>query len=176
MFFAAPLDLLSPMCSLEQIAIILCCQFKHYGSRLDAFKQCTVVQQCVWVFRDFHNGKGAIYLGECIVGTKYYLRPCLGNREGCLLFCVLFRIVEKTVGEGLCALCQSKKWRRLEHPSCYTPHGHLTAEDAVKQLKELTIDQIRLRQQLCSTRRLLEKEKDSCFVEEDDECLQRVTV
>jgi hypothetical protein len=47
-------------------------------------------------------------------------------------------------------------------------------EDAVKRLNELTIDQKRIRKQLHYTRRLLKKEKDSCFIKEDDECLQNL--
>jgi hypothetical protein len=163
-YFAATLDTLSPVCSPEQIEIILRRQFEHFGGRLDAFKQCTVVQQCVRVFRDFHNGEGTIYLGECI-GSKHYLRPCLAKGDGCLLFRVLQKHCQAPVGEGPCDSCRSKKRRKLEHPSRYTPYIYLTAEDAVKRLKELTREQNRIKRQLVCTTRLLEKEKDSCFVQ-----------
>jgi hypothetical protein len=171
MCLATAADTLSPPCTLDQVEIILRRQFEYFGGQLDAFKLCAVVQQCVRVHRDFHKGEGTIYLGAC-AGSKHCQRPCLLKGDGCLLFQVLGKSVG--VGEGSCALCQSRKRRKLEHPSVFAPHRHLTAEDAVKRLEELTLENSRLKQQLGYTRRLLEKQTDSLHVEEDDECLQNL--
>jgi hypothetical protein len=72
--FTATLDTLSPVCAQEHIAMILGREFKKVGGRLDVFQQCTIVQQCVRVFRDFHDkGEDTIYLGESHGNKKHYL-------------------------------------------------------------------------------------------------------
>jgi hypothetical protein len=107
-----------------------------------------------------HEGAGG--------NKQCYLRPCLVKGDGCLLFQVLERQNRKLVGEGACASCRTRKRRKLEHPSLTTRHGCLTTNDAVKRLKKVTKEKKRLTDKLVCATRLLEKEKDSCFVEEDD--------
>ena len=107
MYLASTIEALSPVCSLEQVEIIVRRQFEHLGDATDAFKICPVVTQCVRVYTDFLKGVETIYLGECAGGSRQYLRPCFVKEKGCLLFQVLERQNRLLVFEGPCVSCQS---------------------------------------------------------------------
>ena len=158
-YLASTTEALSPLCSLEQVEIILRQQFGYFGGAIDAFKICPVVTQCVRVYTDFLKGVKTIYLGECAGGNGQYLRPCSVKEKGCLLFQVLERQNRVLVFDGPCVSCQSKKRRKIEHPSRFTKYDHLTAEEAVTRLRKERLRTANLYKQLGYTRRMLEKEK-----------------